>query len=171
MKSHAKYVVVTLLLMSALMLGALIPGGPIETRDFSHIAPLTLGAFNVFLTALGLASFAVAYLVYTQRRTGGLAAAACGLGYFVVYVLDLAELFPTSPDAMPTALRAIEIAGAVLAVPLVTYALVLAPDRAASTAPADGGPPVFVWRVWALAAALAVGAAIVAYATRAAMGR
>ena len=41
-----------------------------------------------------------------------------GLSYLLVYVLDLAHLFPVSPDAMPTALLVIEILGTIVSLPL-----------------------------------------------------
>ena len=46
-----------LLVLSGIALSSLVPGGPIENRDFSHIAPVVLLVFNIFLTALGLGSF------------------------------------------------------------------------------------------------------------------
>ena len=44
--------------------------------------------------------------------------AVCGLSYFLVYGLDLARIFPVSPDTMPKALLSIEILGIVLSLPL-----------------------------------------------------
>lgn len=45
-----------LLIVSAVNLTLMVPGGFIESRDFSHISSITLGAFNVFLTTLGMVS-------------------------------------------------------------------------------------------------------------------
>ena len=118
MKNSAKYSVFGLLLLSAVSLTSLVPGGPIETRDFSHISPLVLGSFNIFLTTLSLTSFLLLYFVWQRQRWAFVASGIWGIGYFLVYVLDLARWFPVSPDAMPPALFAIEVFGTILSIPL-----------------------------------------------------
>ena len=100
MKNSANYSVFGLLLLSAVSLTSLVPGGQIETRDFSHISPLVLGSFNVFLTMLSLTSFLLLYSVWRRQRWAFVASGIWGIGYFLVYVLDLARWFPVSPDAM-----------------------------------------------------------------------
>ncbi|MEM9089807.1 MAG: hypothetical protein AAGC93_13795 [Cyanobacteria bacterium P01_F01_bin.53] len=122
MKNSAKYSVFALLLLSAVSLTSLVPGGPIETRDFSHISPLVLGSFNIFLTTLSLTSFLLLYFVWKRQRWAFVASGIWGIGYFLVYVLDLARWFPVSPDAMPPALFAIEVFGSILSIPLAVLA-------------------------------------------------
>ena len=56
--------VAVLLVVSSFLLAILVPGGPIETRSFSHISPLILGSFNTFLTLLGMLSLPLAYFVF-----------------------------------------------------------------------------------------------------------
>ncbi|MEO0645615.1 MAG: hypothetical protein AAFZ17_05580 [Cyanobacteria bacterium J06650_10] len=118
MKNSVKYSVFALLLLSAVSLTSLVPGGPIETRNFSHISPLVLGSFNIFLTTLSLTSFMLLYFVWQRQRWAFVASGIWGIGYFLVYVLDLARWFPVSPDAMPPALFAIEVFGTILSIPL-----------------------------------------------------
>ena len=115
--------VASLLVLSAVLLGILVPGGPIETRSFSHISPLILGAFNTFLTVLGIGSLALAYFAVKGKRWAILAAAFCGISYFLVYALDLGMIFPVSPDKMPPALFAIEVAGLLVSFPLTFLSL------------------------------------------------
>ena len=55
------------LIVSVGLLSSLIPGGPVENRDFSHIHAGVLGAFNIFLTVLDLGSLVLAYFVFKQR--------------------------------------------------------------------------------------------------------
>jgi len=98
MTLHTKYWVAGLLGFSGLALGLLVPGGPIETRSFVHINPFTLGAFNTFLTTLGLGSLLLIYFVLRSERWVMFAAAVCGLSYLGVYGLDLAQVFPVSPS-------------------------------------------------------------------------
>ena len=43
-----RYTVSVLLIVSALLLSSLIPGGPVEHRDFSHIHPIILGRVQYF---------------------------------------------------------------------------------------------------------------------------
>ncbi|MDE2430042.1 MAG: hypothetical protein KGM99_15060, partial [Burkholderiales bacterium] len=86
-------VTAALLLLSAVLLGVLVPGGPIETHNFSHISPWILGSFNTFLTSLDLGSFVIAYLAFRNKGWACRVAAFCGIAYFLVYVLDLAKIF------------------------------------------------------------------------------
>ena len=123
MKKHMGHTVAVLLVLSAVLLGILVPGGPIETRSFSHISPLILGAFNTFLTVLGIGSLALAYFAFKGKRWAALAAAFCGISYFLVYALDLGMIFPVSPDKMPPALFAIEVAGLLVSFPLTFLSL------------------------------------------------
>ncbi|MEO1095863.1 MAG: hypothetical protein AAFX01_13290 [Cyanobacteria bacterium J06638_28] len=117
-----KYWIAGLLAVSAVALSSLVPGGPIETRSFAHIHPIVLGSFNTFLTMLSLLSLLLVYFVWQSRRWAFGGAAVCGLSYFLVYGLDLAQVFPVSPDAMPAALLIIEVLGTVLSVPLTLLA-------------------------------------------------
>ncbi len=118
---HPKYqtTIIVILVLSMILLSILIPGGPIETRDFSHISPFILGLFNTFLTLLGMISLPVAYFVYHSKKWAYYGTIIIGVAYFLVYVLDLAHIFPRSPSPMPTLLMAIEIAGTLLALPLI----------------------------------------------------
>lgn len=121
---YARRLAVTLLLaLSAANLTLMVPGGPVETRDFSAYSPLVLGAFNIFLTVLGIGSFVIAGLQIAGRiRAPGLAG-LCGLGFLAVYVADLAGIFPVSPVAMPPLLSLLEQLGTVLALLLIGAAI------------------------------------------------
>jgi len=111
-----------LLFLSCCLLSILIPGGPIETRNFSHISLVVLGAFNTFLTTLGMLSILLIYFIFHGRVWAFLLAILCGLGYFLVYALDLLKIFPVSPDPMPYALYIIEMLGLIVSIPLMLYA-------------------------------------------------
>ncbi|WGI26403.1 hypothetical protein QEN58_04880 [Halomonas alkaliantarctica] len=123
MENYIGYAVAGLLALSAALLSALIPGGPIENRNFSHISPLKLGMFNVFLTVLGIGSFALVYFSIVGAKPAFIAAALCGISYLLVYALDLTKIFPVSPDRMPRALFWIEVVGFVLSIPLTFLSL------------------------------------------------
>ncbi len=110
--------IILFLAVSALLLASLIPGGPIENRDFSHIHVGVLGGFNIFLTMLNIGTFALIYWVRKQRRWALTAAWFAGLAYFFVYAIDLAQVFPQSPTPMSQALSLIEVLGICAAVPL-----------------------------------------------------
>lgn len=124
MENYFSYAVSSLLVVSAVLLGILIPGGPIENRNFSHISPVVLLIFNTFLTILGIGSMLLAYFSLTSYEISFIAAAICGISYFTVYVLDLGKIFPVSPDKMPRALLIIEVVGLLLAIPLTLLSLV-----------------------------------------------
>ncbi|MEM6867491.1 MAG: hypothetical protein AAF528_03830 [Cyanobacteria bacterium P01_C01_bin.121] len=185
MKNSAKYSVFGLLLLSTVSLTSLVPGGPIETRDFSHISPLVLGSFNLFLTTLSLTSFLLLYFVWKRQRWAFVASGIWGIGYFLVYVLDLARWFPVSPDAMPPALFAIEVFGTILSIPLAVLSFsnadasddmtdinqqrgYLGDTLAIDNAEVHKNEKAGLFTVGALATLLGIG--IVVFATRAAMG-
>ncbi|MGD1855007.1 MAG: hypothetical protein ACFB2W_12240 [Leptolyngbyaceae cyanobacterium] len=123
MTLQIKHWVAGLLGISGIALGTLVPGGPIETRSFVHINLLTLGVFNTFLTTLVLGSLLLVYFVLQSKPWAMLTAAGAGLSYLGVYGLDLAKIFPVSPDAMPPALLAIEVLGTILSLPLIALSI------------------------------------------------
>lgn len=123
MTLQIKHSIAGLLGISGIALSSLVPGGPIETRSFAHINPVTLGAFNTFLTTLALGSLLLIYFVLKSERWAILAGAVCGLSYLGVYGLDLAQIFPLSSDAMPPALLAIEVLGTILSFPLMVLSV------------------------------------------------
>ena len=166
-KFNSPLPVAALLVVSAVMLGVLVPGGPIETRDFSHISPWVLGSFNLFLTSLGMGSIALAYFAFKQRRSALWAAAFCGVSYLAVYLLDLGHIFPISPDAMPHTLWVIEVLGSVVAVPLVILSVVSA--RNASQAHVTAARRLRAPNVYFIFLAALVAIVIIWFATNAAM--
>ena len=166
MENYIGYTLTGLLVLSAVLLGILIPGGPIENRNFSHISPLVLGLFNTFLTVLGVGSLILAYFTLVDSKMAFIAAAICGISYFVVYALDLAKIFPVSPDRMPRALFAIEVIGLLLAIPLLLLSL-LSISRSKSVVDGLEFPSGTIITVLVLMVVLGVG--IVIYATKSAM--
>lgn len=113
-----------LILISAVILSSLVPGGPIENRKFGRYKTSSLAVFNIFLTLLSLSSFAVIYFTLTQSKWAFLVAAIQGISYFLVYLIDLAKLFPVSDDEMSSLLKGMEITGLIVAVPLTLLSLI-----------------------------------------------
>jgi hypothetical protein len=66
MANYMIYSAPVLLLLSTLLFWTLIPGGPVETRRFSHLSPFILGSFNKFLAVLGLGSLVVVYFIFLE---------------------------------------------------------------------------------------------------------
>ncbi len=110
-----------LLVFSAVNLALMIPGGFIESRDFSHISPIILAGFNIFLTLLGMIGLFLVYFVIRNQKWALKIAFICGLSYFLVYVFDLVGLFPKSPTPMPLLLFLLEILGTISAVAMMYY--------------------------------------------------
>ncbi len=158
-----RYVISTLLVASALNLALMVPGGFVETRDFSAYPAVVLGAFNVFLTVLGLGSLVLAYLIAKTGRGNGWAGLA-GLVFVSVYLLDLGRIFPVPPTPMSMLLATLEWIGAGLGVCLTILSIALrgAASTAASTRPRLPMPVVL--------GLILVALIIVAFATRSAMG-
>jgi hypothetical protein len=168
---HINRGVSTLLVLSAVLLGILVPGGPIETRDFSHISPVILGAFNTFLTGLGIGSFVFAYFVLKAKRWAFVASLVCGISYFLVYTLDLGKIFPVSPNEMPTALLVIEIVGTLVSLPLTYLSIRTIQMPMAGIVVHEATAVTSNRRVLLLAAMFLAGIGIIIYATLAAMGK
>lgn len=166
MENYIGYAVAGLLALSAVLLGILIPGGPIENRNFSHISPLKLGMFNVFLTVLGIGSFALVYFSIVGAGPAFIAAALCGISYFLVYALDLGKIFPVSPDRMPRALFWIEVVGLILSIPLIflSFVYIFMSKGGVNASGITSGTMIIV-----LAVMIVLGIGIVIFATKSAM--
>lgn len=151
-----------LLVLSGLLLSSLVPGGPIETRDFSHIPVPVLLGFNLFLTTLVLGSFLAGVGLWfgsPWARTASFWAAA---SYVLVYAIDVAGWFPSSPTPMPPALLAVETIGLTIALPLLwRLANARSPESSVASRKIVSGR--------GLAALALIGVAIVVFATKAAM--
>lgn len=149
-----------LLLMSSVFLISLVPGGPIETRDFSHIQPWVLLSFNTYLTVVGISS--IVWGVQALRTPlNPLWSLLSGLSYLIIYGLDLLMLFPVSPTPMNQALWSIEVSGLLLSLPLT--GLSCWQLMSANAAPIR----IKVFNGWPVV--LLIGAVVVAYATYSAM--
>ncbi len=149
------------LIVSVALLSSLIPGGPIENRDFSHIHTGILGGFNIFLTTLDLGSLVIAYFAFKGARWVPDAAFYAAIGFFTVYAIDLAQIFPRSPTPMSFALAFIEVLGMTVAIPLMFAARAMQAEQVKNTSSSLG----FSINPAYLAAALVVGIAIVWFAT------
>ncbi|GLX78254.1 hypothetical protein tinsulaeT_15940 [Thalassotalea insulae] len=101
------------LILAIITLAWMVPGGPVETRDFSHLAPEVAWSFNIFLTSLMLVAIALVYFMFKKQRWAYQLTGVVGLAFFLVFLLDLAKIFPVSPDPMSTLLFVLEIAGVV----------------------------------------------------------
>lgn len=161
--------ILLLLLTSILLLSSLIPGGPIENRDFSGLPPLTVLSFNVFLASLLLASVASTLFVWRGQSLGSLLSVMCGAGFFGVYFLDLWEIFPTSPTPMSTALYSVEAAGLIVSVLLVAASAVRLFQRDTMRDAGEQPSPRLRLSGPALLAILVLSGIIVAFATYSAL--
>lgn len=159
----ARPAVSTLLVASAVNLTLMVPGGFVETRDFSAYPAIVLGAFNIFLTVLGLGSFFLAYRVAKAGR-GYCWAALAGFAYMAVYLLDLGRIFPVPPNPMSALLATLEWIGTALGTALAVAAMTLREAVDAEPAVRTRLP------MPALLALSALAIVIVAFATRSAMG-
>lgn len=168
MKNSIRYRVPILLILSAGLLAVLVPGGPIETRSFSHINTYSLMAFNTFLTVLGLGSLVVAYFSFVNKIWSFWASAACALSYVIVYALDLGTIFPVSPSPMPVALFAIEVIGIVISLPLFFWSIQDA-NKQGMKPRAKRSQSLPRWFVYFILSLGLAGTGIVIFATQSAM--
>jgi len=108
-----------ILFINVSLLTVLVPGGPIENRDFSHLKGLIFWGFNLFLISLGLLSFITSYFLMLKYSWALWVAIILGLAYLFVYALDLAKIFPKSPTDMSKVLMLMEIINSLAAVLLI----------------------------------------------------
>ena len=110
-----------LLLLLVITFITLVPGGPVETRDFSGLGGPVFWGFNVFLVLLGIGAIASAIGLLRDSKTAAIGGIIAGWGYIFVVLLDLGHVFPATPDPIPLLLGLIEILDAILA----AYVIVL----------------------------------------------
>ncbi len=103
----------TLVLVASFV--TLVPGGPVETRDFTALGRPAFWGFNVFLIGLGVLAVASSIAILRGYRTAAWGVIACAWGYIFVVLLDLGHVFPTSPDPIPLLLGLVEILDVILA--------------------------------------------------------
>ncbi len=160
-----RLVVTILLAASVANLSLMIPGGNIETREFTEYSPIVLACFNIFLTSLGFGSLAVCYFVYKQDKWYVISA-ILGAAYMAVYLLDLGHIFPVSLNPMPPTLAKLEWIGLVLGGTLTAAAILALHGRKQESVSFQKPKlPLMVKIILTILAAL-----IVIYATISAMG-
>jgi len=93
----------------------LVPGGPVETRDFSGLGGPVFWGFNAFLIALAVIAIASAWGMLRGHIKAAWGAIFASWGYVFVVLLDLGHVFPTTPDPIPLLLGLIEILDFMLA--------------------------------------------------------
>jgi len=98
-----------LLFSNVTLLAILVPGGPIENRDFSNLKGVTFWGFNIFLISLGLATFVNVYLLFENQEISIIMGIIISIFYMFVYLLDLGKIFPKSPTKMSNSLMLMEI--------------------------------------------------------------
>ena len=105
-----------LMFINVTLLTILVPGGPIENRDFNGLRGIVFWGFNVFLITLGITSYITSYLLLISNPYALPMARIISVLYFIVYIIDLAGIFPKSPTKMSKTLMLIEVINASLAI-------------------------------------------------------
>ena len=114
-----------ILFLNATLLSILVPGGPIENRDFEYLKeyPLIYYGFSILLLALILISLTMCYFVLLGNMLAFKISVVLGILYFLVYMLDLRKIFPKSQAPMSKTLMLIEIINMMLALLLLIFSL------------------------------------------------
>ena len=105
-----------LLLLLVITFITLVPGGPVETRDFNALGGAIFWEFNVVLILLGILAITSGITLLRGKVWAAKTAIICGWGYIFVVMLDLGHVFPITPDPIPVLLGLIEILDAILAI-------------------------------------------------------
>lgn len=114
-----------LVFLNVTLLSILVPGGPIENRNFTKLKGVVFWGFNVFLITLGIVSYVTIYLLLTKNALGIHLAQIISVLYFIVYSIDLAGIFPKSPTKMSKPLMLLEIVNLSMATFLFLVALAM----------------------------------------------
>ena len=113
-KAHSA-VLITLTL-SVLNLCVMILSMMTKTRVFPDYSPMVITLFTVFLITLGVLSIWQLFSGLDGQAMRGKILLLLAVEYFVVYVADIANIFPRSAEPIGQLLFVVEIFGAVLAV-------------------------------------------------------
>lgn len=105
-----------LMVINVTLLTILVPGGPIENRDFNGLRDIVFWGFNMFLITLGIASYTTSYLLLIANSYAIPMAQIISVLYFSVYIIDLVGIFPKSPTKMSKTLMLIEVINSSLAI-------------------------------------------------------
>lgn len=154
--------IAVMLFLSGALLSSLVPGGPVETRDFSHIHAGILLGFNIYLTILGLGSFIWMVYVYRGVKYSGEISLIISASYLLVYGIDLLGIFPKSPSEMSKVLLGVEVTGMLIALLMICPSLTV--RKLGNNTEA---PPISSHH---LAVLLIIGLIIIAFSTYSAMG-
>ncbi len=109
------------LLALVISFAMLVPGGFIETRDFSHLDAKGFWGFNAFLIALSLVAIVMIFLTWQQKKPAFWVSITVAWLYIFVFILDWSHVFPTSPDPMSFWLCMIEILDSILCFYIVIF--------------------------------------------------
>lgn len=109
------------LILLVLTFASLVPGGPIENRNFSALSPLVFWGFNVFLVSLGLTAVAMAILLRKNKSGAFWPAIVIAWLYMFVFILDWTGVFPKSPDPMGFWLAMVEIVDSIFCFSIVLF--------------------------------------------------
>ncbi|PQP83946.1 hypothetical protein C0Q44_04775 [Paenibacillus sp. PCH8] len=110
-----------IVLLNVTLLAILVPGGPIENRDFSKLKGIVFWGFNLFLILLGAGSYIASYLLLISSPHALWIAQVIAILYFIVYAVDLAGIFPKSPTKMSKPLLLLEIINISMAIYLFLF--------------------------------------------------
>lgn len=107
-QSTLTIILAALLVWETLLLIPMVPGKLIDTRDFTSLPRWQYNGFNIFLSSLGMASFAVAGFAIADQQWIFIAALVLGLLYAAVFAADLLAIFPVVRDPLPVQLLVLE---------------------------------------------------------------
>ncbi|WP_424354947.1 hypothetical protein [Methanobacterium sp. MBAC-LM] len=114
-----------ILFLNVTLLSILIPGGPIENRNFDYLkdSPLIYYGFSILLLALTFISLIMCYFLLLGDIWSFKVSVVLGILYFLVYIFDLMKIFPKSPTPMSKTLMLIEIINMMLALLLIIFSM------------------------------------------------
>lgn len=114
--NKAHIAVLATLTLSVLNLCFMILSVLTKTRVFPDYPPMVITLFTVFLITLGVLSIWQLFAGLDGRAMSGKVLLLLAMEYFLVYLADIANIFPRSVAPMGQTLFAMEIIGAGLAV-------------------------------------------------------
>lgn len=105
--------------LNAILMTLMLPGGPVEIRDFSAYSATTLTLYRLFLSALITGTLLSISLCIKQYQGAGAGSIIAGICYLSAHALGLLDILLHSPNPATAILLTLELVACTAAISLI----------------------------------------------------
>ena len=105
--------------LNAILMTLMLPGGPVEIRNFSAYSTTTLTLYKLFLSALVTGTLLTIALCSKQYQGAGAGSIISGICYLSVHAVGLLAIFLFSPNPATAILLTLELVACIAAISLI----------------------------------------------------